>query len=347
MTALLLSLWFLAACALARPAASGGPEPVPSASLPAVAGKGDPSFARRGLESIRTRLAAREEGERSGGFSLAEKELAARCLRADGADEVVLCQFGPAPDRWVAQGLFWQEDGLWEGQLYPQAPDYLALERQEHFRALGCACQGKVRQARLEDGESGPELLVVIDLGKAELPMEEVHLLRLKGGIWRVAWVPAPGDWNWGHARVTLSQPGLTGFGVRSSSWGRQDRFAGYLAAGGEHRWFTERWVRKGAGYVLRDQAEEPGAYGSLVRLIYYLSHHDEERARALIGPAVALEEAQKALAQRPPRQGWGVAKTGPGAFGIDRDGDGEPDLHATFAEHDGTWVLVGLDGPG
>lgn len=337
------------AIAMARPAASVAPEPVPSAARPAAAGTGDQSFARRGMEALRSHLASKEgelEGEE---LSLPAVGLAARCIAAEGTDQAVLCQYGPTDGDWVAQALLWREHSAWLGQLYPQGPDWLATERRQHFQSEGCGCRGRVRQARLGSGEKGLELLVVVDLGTTEAPMEEVHLLRLEREHWSLDWAPAPGNWNWGHAKVTLSQPGLTGFGVRYSSWGRQDRFSGYLTSppGGEHRWFTERWVRKGAGYVLRDQSEERGPYGALVRLVYYLSHHDEERSGRLLGTGIDLEQARKALAQQPPRQGWKVVQSGPTTFGLDRDGDGKPDLQAGFEEQEGEWILTSLGPPG
>lgn len=347
---LLLTIWLLHGCAVVRPVTSGTPLPMPSAIHPAVTGRGDSSFAHRGMETLRSHLSAGQLETINGALVFQSEKLTAGCIRAEGSDEVLICQYGPNPDRLVAQALFWQEGGHWLGQLYPDAPEWLANERRQHFRATGCACQGRVRQARVGPGEQGPELLVVVDLGSDEGPMEEVHLLQLANDSWSLAWAPAPGGWNWGHAQVKLGGPGqgLTTFGVRSSSWGRQDRFAGYLEspAGGEHRWFTERWVRKGASFALRDQAEEAGPYGALVRLVFYLSHRDERRAQGLLGPQVTLEAARKALAQQPPGQGWGVVKEGPASFRLDRDGDGKADLSVTFAETPSGWVLAQV-GPG
>ncbi|MFZ5826901.1 MAG: hypothetical protein ACOY94_21625 [Bacillota bacterium] len=341
--------------ALAQPANSRGPAPVPSAAQPAVVGTGDWSYARRGLEALRTQVAKQESEEEpqpgvSMEWALPESNLAASCLVAEVTpmmEPVLLCEYGPTGEEVVAQAILWREDGIWQGQLYPQAPESVAAERRQLFQQLRCpaGCRAKVRQARAVHHPDGLELMVVANLGSAATPMEEVHLLRLSHDTWNIVWTPAPGDWNWGHARVTLMQTGLNGFSLRSSSWTRKDRFSGYLAEPpeGEHRWFEERWVRTGVGYILKDQVEEPGAYGTLVRLVYYLSNHYEQRAQELLDPAVDLAEAQTALAQRPPRQGWKVERSGESTFQLDRNDDGRADLEAAFSQAESRWVLSRL----
>lgn len=351
-TTILLTAVLLQVLALAQPPGPGGPGPVPSAAQPAAAGEGDQGFARRGLEALRSHLAARDAlaPGKAASISLPDEGLSARCLAAEappGVGPVLLCQFGPSGAESVALGIYWQEDGFWLAQLYPQAPETIAGERRAFFAPQGCTvgCHGAVRRARVARGPDGLEFLVVADLGTPVAPMEEVHLLEEAGDEWRVSWVPSPGDWNWGHAQVTLLQHGLDAFDVRSSSWGRHDRFAGYLAepADGEHRWFQERWVRRATSYILRDQVEVPGAYGSLVRLIYYLSHRYDQRAESMLGPDISLEEARKALAQQPPRQGWKVERVDGATFRLDRNQDGRPDLETHFRQEGAEWILTAL----
>jgi len=331
---LLLFLLLLQACALAQPTTSMDHSPVPSAAQPAVEGPGDPVRARRGLESLRQHL------QRGGALSEQVGEGVYRCLTAEGGEQLI-CAYGSSADQPIALAIFWPENLRdWRWQFYPRGPSDRETERRSLFVPKGCSfgCFSQVRQVRAGEGDRGPELLVVVDLGaQATSPMEEVHLLRLVGDAWEVAWLPGRGDWNWGHARVTLPESGLTQFRVRSSSWWREDRFAGYLSEPeeGEHRWFAERWVRKGSGFVLRDQTEEPSGYGTLVRLIHYLSTADDQRAAAMLTPGLSLEAARQTLAQRPPRQGWSLKRLSPLVYEIDRDGDGRHEL--TVHLHEGT----------
>lgn len=355
---LLVTAVLVHAVALAQPNTSHSYEPIPSVAQSAALGRGNREYGRRGMEALRSHMAelVKEHDVPQGKpktFSLPDAGLTARCLSAEAqppSEPVLLCQYGPTIAEAAARAIFWQEDGVWLGQLYPQPPDPIAAERRQLFRQYGCIadCEGSVRQARTGRRPDGLELLVVMELGTPAARKEEVHLLRLVDQAWVVAWVPSPGDWNWGHAQVTLMQSGLSTFGVRSSSWNRQDRFAGYLAepSNGEHRWFTERWVRTGMGYILRDQLEEPGAYGALVRLVYYLSHHDDRRAQRLLAHDMGLDEARQALAQRPAPQGWKVLRVDSATFRLDRNGDGSPDLEVGFRHAATGWVLARLEQP-
>ncbi|MFZ5815017.1 MAG: hypothetical protein ACOY93_06900 [Bacillota bacterium] len=345
----------VAAALLIQLCALADPNPLRSAAQPSSpAGAAETGQLRRGLELVRREIARRFGAEellpdQPWELSLDEAGVGVQCLPAEASESVVLCQYGPEAGAPLWQGIFWREQGSWLAQLYPEPPASLAHERMQFLGSLGCkACSGRLRQVRWGEDGQGWELLVVHDRGTEAAPMEEVHLLRLFSREWRTLWAPGPGDWNWGHARVTLLGAGLDGFSVRSSSWSRQDRFAGYLAEppDGEHRWFQERWVRRGPAYILRDQVEEPGAYGALVRLIYYLSHRYDQRAEGLLGPEIGLEEARTALAQQPPRQGWGVERVEPGTFRLDRDGDGQPDLEAVFTQLSEGWALTGLGAP-
>lgn len=354
-TGLLATAILVQAVALAQPAGLWEPAPEPSTARFAVQGTIDSRYAQGGLEALRTLVSEQEAstsvgpGERQE-FSAPDGVLTAWCLSAEATpttEPVLLCEYGQTGEEPGARAILWQAEGVWQGQLYPQVPEPLADERRQLFRQLSCpaGCQERFRQARVVSGSGSLELLVVSDLGTPDAPMEEVHLLRLAGDEWGVIWAPAPGDWNWGHARVTLMQSGVNGFGVRSSSWTRQDRFAGYLAEPpeGQHRWFVERWVRTGTGYILKDQMEEPDSYGALVRLVYYLSHRYDQRARDLLDPAIALDEARTALAQRPARQGWKVERADASSFRLDRNHDGKVDLQVDFYEAAGGWVLSRL----
>lgn len=329
------------------------PAPIASAAQPA-APQGDLTFARRGAEALRRHLEAMGEPDalptsltpETAPIALPEANLVAGCLRAEGEENLVLCHYGHVADRPLAQAIFWRADDQWQWQLYPQVGRPVASERRLHFAHFECTfgCHGALRQARAGSAGDVRELLVVADLGVAGgIAMEEPHLLRFVHGLWQAVWAPAPGDWNWGHARVTLGRSGLQTLRVRGSSWWRVDRLSGYLAEppGGPHRWFEERWVRTGDSYILRDQVEEPSPFAALVRLIHYLNTSDDGRAHHLMDPALELEVVRQAL--RGSKKGWGVNPSPDGSFLLDRDGDGQPDLHLTFAQGAEGWRLVSL----
>ncbi len=342
---------FATGCVAAVPTASEYPAPVASAAQPSVTGRGDIAYAKRGAEAIRqaiSRLGTDEAVRRlpEEGLTLADAAVEAACTAADGNLPVLVCHFGPERSRPVAQVIVWYERDGWEAQLYPQAPETPARERQQAFAELGCRLGyysgiSRVREAR---GPDGRQLLVVVDMGFAgEVPAEEVQVLRLRDGIWEVQWVPGAGDWNYGHARVSLAPGGIDHFDVQSSSWLRKDRLSGYLAEGpsSEHRLFEDRWVRKGSGYLLRDRVERESPYSALLRLIHYLSTGADEKALALLDPAIDLEDARRILAQKPRGQRWAVTRWGESGFLIDTRQGGKPDVQARFGRRDGQWVLV------
>ncbi|HWI63079.1 MAG TPA: hypothetical protein VNT75_14620 [Symbiobacteriaceae bacterium] len=345
-----VAMLVLTGCGPALPSATQYPAPLPSAAQPAVSSRGDLAYARRGLEAIRSALRNLEPEELEEipekGLHLTEAGVAAGCADAGGSMPVLVCHFGPAAGQPVAQGVFWQENEVWEAQLYPQAPSKLAAERAEVISQQGCrlGCYSGIRQARLAPGADPAELLVVVDLGFVSgHRAEEVQVLRLDDRRWEVQWVPAPGDWSYGHARVELGSRGVNHFQVRSSSWMRQDPFAGYFSEpeAGEHRRFTEKWMRKGTAWVMADRLEEPTPYSSLVRLTHYLSVGGDEKAASLIAQDLPLEEARMALAQKPKRQGWTVTRWGDHGFLLDTKGDGKPALGVRFEKRADEWILA------
>jgi hypothetical protein len=353
---LALALVF-AGCASATPSGAEYPAPVASAAQPAVTGKGDLAYTRRAIDAIRNALKNYDPDEALAtfprqGLHLDEAGVAAECVAAPGAVPVLACHFGPDASQPVAQALFWFDLGTWQGQLYPQASPSLAAERRTLLAERDCqlGCYSGMSQARQAPGPEGNELLVVTNLGFAGgQRAEEVHLLRLTGDEWRVAWAPAPGTWNYGHAQVEIGPRGLNQFTVHSSSWLRRDVYSGYLAEdeSAEHRHFHERWLRKDDGYIMVDRREEPSAYGTLVRLVHYLSSGADEKAAELLGQGVSLEQARKALAQKPKRQGWKVTPADGQAFLLDTRKEGKPTLGVRFARYGDGWVLAEMWQPG
>jgi hypothetical protein len=307
-------------------------------------------YARKALDAIRHALRSMDADELAAavqdGLHLTEEGVEAGCADAAGSMPALVCHFGPTVSQPVAQGIFWLEHTAWEAQLYPQVTPQLALERKEMLGEHGCrlGCNTGVRQARLTDGPDGPELLVVVDMGfVSRNRAEEVHLLGLRDGHWTVQWAPAAGDWNYGHAVVELGARGISHFVVRSSSWMREDPFAGYFhePESGEHRRFTERWMRKGAGFVVADRAEEQTPYSSLIRLVHHLSTGADEKAAALIAGDLALEDVRQMLAQRPKRQGWAATPWGDHGFLLDTGGEGKPAVGVRFERDGESWVLA------
>lgn len=337
-------------CSHAMPSATQYPAPVASAAQPAVASRGDVAYARRALEAIRSALRGMEPEELetvvSQGLDLAEAGVSARCADAGGISPTLVCHFGPAASQPVAQGIFWYENDVWEAQLYPQASANLTAERTELLGQEGCrmGCYSGISRARQTSGADGRELMVVVDFGYASRKKaEEVQLLRLNDRRWEVLWVPAAGDWGYGHTQVELGARGSSHFQVRTTSWMRQDSFTGYFSEPevGEHRRFTERWMRKDTGYVMADRSEESSPYSSLVRLVHYLSVGGDEKAAGLVAPDLPLDEIRQALAQRPRRQSWSVTRWGDHGFLVDTKGDGKPTLGVRFVNDGEAWVLA------
>lgn len=340
----------VAGCGHARPSAAAYPAPVASAAQPAAAAKGDIGYARRGAEAIRSALHGLEPEEamtrapRAG--VAAAPDIVVSCLPVRGEPPVILCHYGPNSAQPVAQAIFWYEQEAWQYQFYPQAALGLAAERREALSELGCriGCFGAIAQARLVPGDGGPELMVVVDLGAGgPAKAQEVQLLSFADGVWSVAWVPPAGDWNYGHAEVTLPRSGDARFQVRSSSWERQDHLFGYVhePENGEHRWFNDRWERRGDGYFLRDRDEESSPYSTLLRAIHYLTTGADEKARGLLAPELELETARKALAQKPKRQSWKLARRGESEFMLETRGTGKPDRAVRLEQRNGTWVIA------
>lgn len=346
----------LTACTAAVPSAAQYPLPIPSAAQPGAASKGDVDYARRGADAIRAALKAVDPEEALEqlpvtGLQLSEQRVAAGCTAAPGAVPILLCHFGPSVEQPVAQIILWHQFGAWRSQLYPQAPKTLAAERLKAFADHGCriGCYSAVRQARQAKGLKGPELLVVVDLGyTAGMKAEEAQLLQLDDRFWEVAWVPGEGDWNYGHAEVSLTEKGIDSFRTRSSSWLRQDRLTGYVAEteSGEHRRFAERWVRKGSAFLLKDQLEESSPYSTLLKLIHYLSTGADEKAMDLISGEIDLERAREALAQRPQRKSWDITRWGKDGYLIDVLKTGKPSLGVRFEHRPEGWVLVEIMDP-
>lgn len=352
-TACLIIIGALASgCARALPSAAQYPAPIPSAAQPGVAGKGDVTYALKALEAVRKALREYEPKDALAAvpaepIALPDDNVTAGCVAAPGKLSLLLCHFGPAPAQPVAQGLFWYDREGWQAQLYPAAPLQLTAERRESFGELGCqlGCYSGISQARQLTDQNGTTLLVVVNLGfTSALKAEEVQILTFKDDRWSVRWVPAPGDWYYGHTEVVLpAGGGLETFQLTNSSWLRDDPLSGYLAEpeSSEHRRFKERWVRKGEGYMLKDRAEEPSSYAALVRVIHYLSRGADEKVRPLLDAEIEVEEARKALAQRPLRQGWSVTRWGTDGYLLDRAGNGKPDLGVRFERRGDEWVLA------
>lgn len=340
----------LAGCTSALPSAAQYPAPASSAAQPAVTGRGDQAYARRGAEAIRTAVRGLEpeaalERAAQGGLRIGDPEVVAACFGAPGKVPAMVCQFGPAATQPVAHTIVWHDGSAWRWQLYPQAPERLAAERRKMFAEVGCrlGCYSGISQVRQLVDEDRPELLVVINLGfTSAVKAEEVQVLRLLEDTWEVVWVPGAGDWNYGHAQVVLPARGANQLQVRGTSWLRLDTFAGYLVEpeSGEHRHITERWVRKGSGYMLHDHVEEPSPYASLVRLVHYLSTGANEKAQTYLSTNISLEAARKALAQRPKRQGWTVTRWGDNGYLLDTEKAGNPTLGVRFARENDRWVL-------
>lgn len=337
-------------CSPVLPSATQYPSPVPSAAQPAAGTRGDMVYARKALDAIRKAFwhmdADELEAVVQDGLRLTEEGVEAGCADAGGRMPTLVCHFGPTMSQPVAQGIFWQEHQVWDAQLYPQTPQPLAAERMELLSEHGCrlGCNSGIRQARLNDGPDGPELLVVVDLGfVSRNRAEEVHLLQMRHGQWELRWAPAAGDWNYGHAEVELGARGNSHFLVRSSSWMRQDPLAGYFhePEAGEHRRFTEKWMRKGASYVMADRAEEQTPYSSLIRLVHHLSTGGDEKAASLIAADLDLDEVRQALAQRPKRQGWSVTPWGESGFLLETGNDGRPAVGVRFTRDGEGWVLA------
>ena len=348
MVPLILLLLTATGCFRALPSAGQYPGPVPSAVQPAVSTRGDATYAQKGVAALRGALKGLDPEEAleripQEGIRVPDVRVAARCVAAQGALPLLVCHFGPAVSQPVAQAILWYDRETWTGQLYPQAPPKVAAARLASLADLGCrvGCYGGIRQVRQSPG---PELLVVADLGiTGRERAEEVQLLHLVDGIWEVAWVPDAGDWHYGHTRVQIGTKGVQQFQVRTSSWLRQDSLSGYLkeSESTEHRYFLERWMRKGQAYVMVDRAEEQTPYSSLVRTIHHLTNGADEKARVLIGREITLDQARQALAQNPRRQGWEVTRWGEHGFLLDTKRTGTPNLGVRFEPQGSDWVLA------
>lgn len=344
----LAAVLFLSGCASVLPSSAQYPSPVSSAAQPGASNQGGTSYARKGAEALRLALksvGADEALERipAEGLKATDEGVEAGCVAAPGSKPVLVCHFGPSAKQPVAQVILWYDREGWQSQLYPQASIKMADERKAAMEAWGCqlGCYSGISAAR----QAGTELLVVVNHGYAtgNQKAEEAQLLHLVEDRWQVVWVPGEGDWNYGDAEVILPAKGIASLQVKNSSRLRQDRLAGFVneQPGGQYRRFTERWERKGDVYVMRDQVEQPSPYGALVRLISYLSAGADEKATALLSPAVPLETARKALAQKPQRQGWEIVQWGPNGFLLDTTKTGKPGIGVRFEQTGSDWVLA------
>jgi hypothetical protein len=341
---------FIAGCGDALPSSSDYPQPVASAAQPG-AEKAYSRYAARGAEAIRKALKDLGPSEAleqmpQKGLDLPDVEVQAECKAAPGRLPTLLCHFGPTAAKPAAQVILWYERDAWRSQLYPQAPIYLAQERKSAFGRHKCAigCRSGIANAR--QSADGHELLVVVDMGLGtDVKAEEVQLLRMREGFWEIFWLPGEGDWNYGLASVTLGRAGTAYFRTESSSWLRQDMLADYVQESptGPHRFFREEWVRKGDAFMLRDRAEEPTPFGSLVRIIHYLNSGADEKARALMAKSVAFEKTKEALKQRPRHQRWPVERKGDGQFRLIIGDDPNDTLLVDFRKAGNDWILTNL----
>ncbi|ARU61479.1 hypothetical protein CBW65_11035 [Tumebacillus avium] len=89
-----------------------------------------------------------------------------------------------------AHVLAWQTAGQWKAQPYPQAGAADAAEREAIFNA------SPYRFAMFKSLYSKGDLLaVVLEYGNSKAG-QEVQLLRLENGVWRLLWLPTYNKWE-------------------------------------------------------------------------------------------------------------------------------------------------------
>jgi hypothetical protein len=143
---------------------------------------------------------------------------------------ILACQIGPFVNVIEAHALFWEQEGKWKAQLYPEAQAPVTKARRDYFASLGencpIGCAGGFKVLR----QKGNLLLAVVDLSSvASHSTEEVQLLERDNGQWKVLWVPVPETYRFSHyPRVSLPSAGIDSFDVTyedgaKASWVRKD----------------------------------------------------------------------------------------------------------------------------
>lgn len=132
---------------------------------------------------------------------------------------LLACRLGQYVNDTIAHVIFWYDQSGWKAQIYPQVEDVqLQKERETYFRKMGencpVGCAGGFKDIREQDGK----VMIVVNLastanrGVNEEVSDEVHLLELDHGKWRILWAPSPGTYHYGD--VILDEKGIDRFKV-------------------------------------------------------------------------------------------------------------------------------------
>jgi hypothetical protein len=132
---------------------------------------------------------------------------------------LLACTLGQYVNDAIAHVIFWYDQSGWKAQIYPQVEDVqLQKERETYFRKMGencpVGCAGGFKDIREQDGK----VMIVVNLastanrGVNEEGSDEVHLLELDHGKWRILWAPSPGTYHYGD--VILDEKGFDRFKV-------------------------------------------------------------------------------------------------------------------------------------
>ncbi|TCP55815.1 hypothetical protein EV586_103471 [Tumebacillus sp. BK434] len=103
---------------------------------------------------------------------------------------VVAAGIGLGVNDTPAHVLVWQSDGQWKAQPYPKASAEDTAQREETFK------RSPYRFAKFKSlHQKGSLLAVVLEYGNSKAG-QEVQLLRLENGVWRLVWLPTYVKWE-------------------------------------------------------------------------------------------------------------------------------------------------------
>jgi hypothetical protein len=147
---------------------------------------------------------------------------------------VIVAGFGYGANVVDAFGILWYEKGVWMSQPYPQTTPEIAQQRNQVL-SQGPFCAGLVTEVH----QQGNLLAVVNDLGKrGTCAAQEVQLIKLENGTWKVVWVPTYEEWrSLGNTQVEF-QDGLNSFIAHYQDFNNPG-----------HQW-QEVWKLQGMEYV-------------------------------------------------------------------------------------------------
>lgn len=197
---------------------------VSSAAAPAGSGQLTDNI-EKAMEQVVEKLneLAVEEATKQNEINSNNPDLIIRCkssiLSQSSEIPLLACTLGQYVNDAIAHVIFWYDQSGWKAQIYPQVEDVqLQKERETYFRKMGencpVGCAGGFKDIREQDGK----VMIVVNLastanrGVNEEGSDEVHLLELDHGKWRILWAPSPGTYHYGD--VILDEKGIDRFKV-------------------------------------------------------------------------------------------------------------------------------------